>query len=197
MSRYNKQHKAETRERILATSGQRFKQDGIVASGVARLMTDAGLTNGAFYAHFDSKEDLVAKVIVSELERQAADFEKLPAGIEGIRRFIDEYANVEHRDTPATGCPSASLLAEIARCGPSARDAYTSSLLRLIDGIGSRISPQDPRSARVSLLTILGFLAGALQLSRAISQDETSRAVLDSARTQAIQMLEKELPPKE
>jgi AcrR family transcriptional regulator len=193
MSRYTKQHKTETRERILAMSGQRFKQDGIVASGVATLMADAGLTNGAFYAHFESKEDLVAKVLVSELEKQAATFEMLPAGTEGIQQFVTEYASVEHRDNPGAGCPSASLLAEIARCGPAARDAYTSSLLQMIDDLGHRITPKDPVASRVSLLTILGFLAGALQLSRAISHEETSVAVLENARTHALQMLEKEI----
>ncbi len=57
MARYNTEHKAHTRQRILETAGRRLKRDGIDGSGVAALMTDAGLTNGAFYAHFESKED--------------------------------------------------------------------------------------------------------------------------------------------
>ena len=63
MPRYDKEHKKATRRRIIETAGQRFKQDGFDGSGVATLMADAGLTNGAFYAHFDSKEDLFATVV--------------------------------------------------------------------------------------------------------------------------------------
>ncbi len=61
------EHKAGTRRRIIETAGRRFKQDGIDRSGVAALMTDAGLTNGAFYAHFESKDDLVANVVADQL----------------------------------------------------------------------------------------------------------------------------------
>ena len=60
MARYDAEHKAQTRRRIIETAGRRFKQDGIDGSGVAALMTDAGMTNGAFYAYFESKDDLAA-----------------------------------------------------------------------------------------------------------------------------------------
>ena len=59
VARYGTEHKEETRQRSIQTAGRRFKQDGIDGSGIATLMKDAGLPNGAFYAHFGSKEDLV------------------------------------------------------------------------------------------------------------------------------------------
>ena len=71
MARYDKEHKQATRQRIIETAGHRFKQDGIDGSGVATLMADAGLTNGAFYAHFASKDDLVANVVADQLRAQA------------------------------------------------------------------------------------------------------------------------------
>jgi TetR/AcrR family transcriptional repressor of nem operon len=58
--RYSKDHKQETRERIIRTAARRFREDGVEAVGVAALMADAGLTHGGFYAHFPSKEALVA-----------------------------------------------------------------------------------------------------------------------------------------
>ena len=64
MARYGKEHKEQTRGRIVETSGRRFKIDGVNASGIATLMADAGLTNGAFYAHFASKDAVVARVVV-------------------------------------------------------------------------------------------------------------------------------------
>src|SRR5919109_303829 len=64
--RYGKDHKQATRQRILEAAGRRFKKDGIDGAGVAAVMSDAGLTNGAFYAHFASKEDLVANVLADQ-----------------------------------------------------------------------------------------------------------------------------------
>ena len=72
MARYDTEHKAQTRRRIIETAGRRVKQDGIDGSGVAALMADAGLTNGAFYAHFESKDDLVANVVADQLATQRA-----------------------------------------------------------------------------------------------------------------------------
>src|SRR6266568_4905500 len=70
MARYGKEHKQATRRRIIEMAGSRLKRDGIDGSGVATLMADAGLTNGAFYAHFDSKEDLVASTVADQLREQ-------------------------------------------------------------------------------------------------------------------------------
>ena len=76
--RYNKDHKQATRQRILEAAGRRFKQEGIDGAGVAAVMSDAGLTNGAFYAHFASKEDLVANVLADQLRTQRQSFDAQP-----------------------------------------------------------------------------------------------------------------------
>ncbi len=73
IGRYAREHKHETRQRIIATAGRRLKRDGIDGSGVATLMKDAGLTNGAFYAHFTSKDSLVAIAIADQLHRLHAN----------------------------------------------------------------------------------------------------------------------------
>ena len=67
MARYTKEHKQETRQRIIATASRRLKRDGIDGSGVATLMKDADLTNGAFYAHFESKDSLVVEAVTDQL----------------------------------------------------------------------------------------------------------------------------------
>ena len=113
MARYGNEHKEATRRRIIETAGRRLKQDGIDGSGVATLMADAGLTNGAFYAHFDSKDDLVATVVGDQLGRQASEFSKLPGGRAGLEVFVREYLSPAHRDHPDIGCPSAALLDEV------------------------------------------------------------------------------------
>src|SRR2546427_12049582 len=110
MARYAKDHKQATRRRIVKAAGRRLKRDGIDGSGIATLMADAGLTNGAFYAHFASKEDLIASALAEQLRDQAASFSVLPPGRAGVEQYVREYLSVQHRDNPDDGCPSAALL---------------------------------------------------------------------------------------
>src|SRR5690349_14101264 len=133
MARYDEAHKNETRRRIIDSAGRRLKRDGIDGSGIAALMSDAGLTNGAFYAHFGSKNDLVANVVADQLKTQAATMKALPPGREALEQFIREYLSPGHRDQPAIGCPSAALLDEIGRCDRQVRDSYTEGVQSIID----------------------------------------------------------------
>src|SRR5438046_9566690 len=108
--RYSKDHKRETRQRILEAAGRRFKEDGIDGSGVAALMADAGLTNGAFYAHFASKEHLLATAVADQLHERLERYRAAAPGRAGVERMVREYLSVEHRDNLEHGCPSGALL---------------------------------------------------------------------------------------
>src|SRR5438309_11452811 len=122
VARYVREHKEATRQRIVETAGRRFKKDGFDGSGIATLLADAGLTNGAFYAHFESKDDLVATVVADQLRAQHATLGALPEGRSAVEEFVRDYLAPRHRDDPSTGCPSAALLDEIARCDEAIRD---------------------------------------------------------------------------
>jgi TetR/AcrR family transcriptional regulator, transcriptional repressor for nem operon len=176
--RYNKEHKEATRRRIIETAGRRFKQDGIDGSGIATLMGDAGLTNGAFYAHFDSKDDLVATVIGEELSRQAKGFGELPPGRAGLEEFVRWYLSSDHRDHRDTGCPSAALLDEIGRSTKETKRAYTKGAKTILDEICTRLEPGDPGSARGPALALFAMMVGAMQLARALTDRKLSDAVL-------------------
>ena len=189
MARYNKEHKEATRMRIIETAGRRFKQDGIDGSGIAALMGDAGLTNGAFYAHFDSKDDLVASVIGEELGRQATNFAELPPGRAGLEEFVRRYLSRDHRDHRDTGCPSAALLDEIGRCAEDAKRAYTLGAKTILDEICARLAPEDPGSARGTAIALFAMMIGSMQLARALSDRKLSDQVLDEGIRSATAML--------
>ena len=176
MVRYGKEHKQETRRRIIETAGRRFKRDGIDGSGIATLMADAGLTNGAFYAHFASKEDLVATAVADQLREQRASFSALAPGRAGVEQYVREYLSVQHRDNPDDGCPSAALLDEIGRCTDATKQAYTDGVLAIIDDIAARLAPDDPQSARVKTLSVFAMMVGTLQLSRALADRQLADA---------------------
>ncbi|MFN2539702.1 MAG: TetR/AcrR family transcriptional regulator [Mycobacteriales bacterium] len=189
MARYGKEHKEATRTRILTQAGRRLKQDGIDGSGVATLMADAGLTNGAFYAHFASKEDLVTQVISSQLDAQAERFAALSPGMAGVEEFIRLYLSPEHRDEVRDGCPSAALLDEITRGSDATRDAYTRGVLHMIDGLAERVAPLDPASARMTVLSTFALMIGTVQLARTFTDRELSDAVLAQGVTSALAIL--------
>lgn len=185
MPRYDAEHKARTRRRIIEAAGRRFKRDGIDTSGVDALMTDAGLTKGAFYAHFESKGDLVAHVVADQLATQRAVLDALPAGREALRTFVSEYLSPQHRDEPGTGCPNAALLDEIGRCDDTVRDSYTRGMQSIVDVIVAHLSPRNPATARATALGLFTILVATMQLARAVSDRALSDAILESGITNA------------
>jgi TetR/AcrR family transcriptional regulator, transcriptional repressor for nem operon len=189
VARYGKAHKQATRQRIIKTSGRRFKRDGIDGSGIATLMADAGLTNGAFYAHFASKEDLVATAVAEQLREQRENFNTLVSGRGGVEQIVRAYLSVEHRDHPDGGCPSAALLDEIGRCTDTTKQAYTDGLLAVIDDLADRLASEDTQSARVNILSVFAMMIGTLQLSRALADQQLADAVLEQGTHNALTLL--------
>ncbi len=187
--RYDAGHKQATRQRIIRSAGRRLKSDGIDASGVAVLMSDVGLTNGAFYAHFDSKDDLVANVLTDQLNQQAAHFDELLAQDGGLERLLEEYLSPQMRDDRASGCPSAALLDEVARTSPAGRGAYTAGATTIIDHLADYLSARsgspDPARSRVKAISLFGMLVGTMQLARAVDDPALSDEVLASALAEA------------
>jgi TetR/AcrR family transcriptional regulator, transcriptional repressor for nem operon len=190
--RYGKEHKQATRRRIIETAGRRFKRDGIDGSGIATLMADAGLTNGAFYAHFASKQDLVATAVADQLREQHASVSGQAPDRAGLEQYVRAYLSVQHRDNPDDGCPSAALLDEIGRCTDATRRAYTDGLLAVIDDLTARLAPDDPPSARAKTLSVFALMVGTLQLSRALADPQLADEVLEQGIHNALTLLNSE-----
>lgn len=194
MARYTAEHKSETRKRILETAGRRFKRDGIDGSGIAAIMSDAQLTNGAFYAHFKSKEDLVANVLADQMLRWQATLGSSPDRAE-LEAFVREYLSPQHRDHPETGCPSAALLDEIGRCDKATRRVYTQAMQDFVDMVASRLSPDDPSSARSDAIGLFTLLVATMQLARAVTDRAFSDDILKSGISNAQIILGRTQPP--
>ncbi|CAN5462279.1 TetR/AcrR family transcriptional regulator [soil metagenome] len=192
--RYGKEQKQATRQRIIDAAGRRFKRDGIDGSGIATLMGDAGLTNGAFYAHFDSKEDLVAATVAEQLRTQRESFARQAAEPGGMEQLVRRYLSAEHRDQPEQGCPSAALLDEITRCGDGTKQAYTDGMLAVVDAVvdvvATEIAPQDPQAARVKLLNVFAMMVGTLQFARALADRALADQVLERGVRDVLTLLE-------
>ena len=187
--RYGKDQKQATRQRVVEAAGRRFKQDGIDGAGVAAVMSDAGLTNGAFYAHFKSKEDLVANVLADQLRTQRQGFDGLPSDRAGLEAIVRLYLSPQHRDQCADGCPSAALLDEIVRRPAATRQVFTDEQLATADEIAARLDPTGAEAARTDALTLLGLMVGTLQLSRALTDRDLSDQLLERGVETALKQL--------
>jgi TetR/AcrR family transcriptional repressor of nem operon len=190
MARYGKEHKEATRQRITETAGRRFKRDGIDGSGISTLMADAGLTNGAFYAHFESKDDLVATIVADQLRGQREWISSTATDRAGVERIVREYLSPAHRDNPEEGCPSAALLDEIGRCPVATMQAYTDGVLGFVDDIAAVLAPDDPQSARAKVLSVYALMVGTLQLSRALADRQLADEVLEQGIHNALSALD-------
>lgn len=176
--RYEKGHKEATRRKIVEVASKRFRQDGVEAVGVAGLMADAGLTHGGFYAHFDSKEDLVRQAVGLALDRSAAILDTAVAGGE-LEAIIRRYLSPQHRDHPGEGCVTAALASEIARRPESTRQALAAGFDRLAAALEAKLPFTDADERRKRAGAILSVMIGALQLARVETDEARSRQWLE------------------
>lgn len=187
--RYSSNHKSETRSNIVNIASRLFKVNGTDATGLAMIMKEAGLTNGAFYAHFESKEALIEAVIEQQLVDQLAQFKNELGGTDGIRRVIDIYLSEAHVVSCAEGCPSAALLGEISKRSKSTREVYSTGLTSIIDELLGSLGSKSKDDKKV-LLSIFGLLIGALQLARTVTDEQLVTEIIEGSRTSAHALLD-------
>ena len=185
--RYEKGRKDASRGRIVEVASERFRSDGIAASGLATIMSDAGLTNGAFYPHFGSKAELVRESVVQALEAQSQQIrEALASG--GLEMAIATYLSTLHRDNPAKGCASAALLPEIVRQPLETRAAYTEHFMSLVREVAAKLpQAKDPEGIA---LGVFATLIGTLQLARAVEGKDLSDRILAAGADAARRMIQ-------
>jgi len=184
--RYEKGHKDTTRQRIIDTASQQFRENGVAGVGIAGIMSGAGLTNGAFYAHFSSKEDLVETVLTNALRRREERLRTASEANEGLEAVIREYLAPSHRDRPSGGCPTAALVAEVARHPKATRDAFTEKISTFIELITTQIRNGSGEERRRRAIAIYGMMVGTLQIARAVNDRKLSDEILESGISAAL-----------
>ena len=187
--RYPPDHKHQTRKTLLEAAAQALRRDGPHRLGVARVMAEAGLTHGGFYAHFPSRDALISAGIGQMFEESR---DRLPAisaersAADNLTRFIDQYLSTLHRDARSSGCPLPYLANDAPRLSAAARlqfargvQGLTDRFAALLDGIGQ----PEPEAEAASALS---EMVGALTLSRAEPDPERSLRILETSRSRLL-----------
>jgi AcrR family transcriptional regulator len=186
--RYEKGHKEATRRHIVDVASARFRESGVAAVGLAGIMSAAGLTNGAFYAHFESKEDLVRAVLSNALGSRKQGLKANLESKAGLEAAIRDYLSARHRDDAGNGCPTAALAAEIARHPTKTRSAFTEKISDVIDLIAAQIGKGSRAERRRRAMAAYGMMVGSLQLARAVSDRRLSDQILANAVEAALRL---------
>jgi TetR/AcrR family transcriptional regulator, transcriptional repressor for nem operon len=176
--RYPSDQKQRTSQRILTAASTLFRRRGYEATGIDAVMASAGLTAGGFYAHFRSKEDLLAKSLDAAFCKSGKSWAKHLAnarGPEWVRRFAGAYLSKEHRDNPDLGCPMPALAPEIGRIGGTSRKVFEHYLRGLIAIVAAE-------TGKDHAIPAIALCVGGLMLSRAVEDPKLSDKILRACR---------------
>jgi len=182
--RVSRQQAEENRERVLQTAARLFRERGIDGVGVADLMREAGLTHGAFYGQFASKEELVAEACawaLGKTERYWGRLQEREA--EPLASLIDIYLSPAHRDDPGRGCALTTLGVEAPRRDGRVRQAVSQGMQNLLKAVEAMLPERLQRARRrQKSLSMMASLVGGLVLSRAVEDGALSLEILEAVR---------------
>src|SRR3954451_16289556 len=183
--RYDKDHKARTRERILEEAAKAIRAQGPAGVSVGGLMKKAGLTHGDFYAHFGSKDELVAEAIGHMFGGPYANFAKLTEATppaEALAAYVDFYLSARHRDARDRGCPLPALSGDLARMPASARARFGEGVERLRMSIAALLEAMGRDDADTLAASAIAEMVGAVALARATDDAARSGEILAATR---------------
>jgi TetR/AcrR family transcriptional regulator, transcriptional repressor for nem operon len=179
-----KEQASSNRRQIIETAAQSFQERGVDAVCLNEIMKMAGFTHGGFYNHFASKDDLVAEAFAQAFAPAVKDAEAISKCDKDFARAIAGYLSEEHRDDPAHGCPTASLLCDAVRQNKAARKAYADGIESIIESFAGRMNG-NKKEKRQAAINTLASMIGAVLLSRGIgdADDKLSKEILTAARS--------------
>jgi TetR/AcrR family transcriptional repressor of nem operon len=193
ITRYPPDQKAKAREALIQAGARALKTAGFNGIGVDGLASSVGVTSGAFYSNFPTKEAMLEAVIDTYLGEpfvSEAEFTTPADGRARLLSFLDDYISTGHSADPAAGCVMPALSADVARAQPRVREVYE----RKINALAQRIAgvlegEQADRDRRA--WGIVGLMVGAVTISRAMTDDgELRAAAIDAARRAAISLID-------
>lgn len=188
--RKSKLETAATRVKIIEAARAVFRRKGLEGSGLTGLMAVAGLTQGGFYKHFESKAHLVEQATTASVDQLVEALQRSAASVgraEAISSTIKMYLSPDHRDSD-TGCPYAALAGELAREDQTVRSSAIAGFERVLDFLSSQILDAGGAAPRSEAMLIICAMMGALTVSRMAEGFSLSEEVLTEVQSQLLRM---------
>lgn len=180
-AKFTKKH--ESHERIVAVTARAIRRSGYEGTGIANIMKEAGLTHGGFYAHFPSRDALLAEAAdragAESVALATAVAGSAPAGQE-LAALVRSYLSEQHLSAIEQGCPIAALGSEMPRQSNEVRHAATRRIQQMLELVENYSPSDENRSSHEYALTTLSTLVGTLVLARAVDDTSLSDALLNA-----------------
>jgi TetR/AcrR family transcriptional repressor of nem operon len=183
--RVSKEQQAKNRERVVAVAAKLLRERGIEGIGVDALAKAAGMTHGAIYSHFGSKEELAAAAVRQSADEIRANWVAEAGGTgstESFNRLVRSYVSRAHRDQPGTGCAMAAIGPEATRHGKAVRHAFSDATVAMIDIIAAVSAGETAEARRDEALAAVASMVGAVVVARILEDPAMSDRVLAVAR---------------
>lgn len=195
---YSKSHKENTRKKILNSAFSLFSTHGFDQVSIDDLMKHAGLTRGAFYAHFESKQAVYAKAIIAGA-RKSRITEQRPEKItqeEWIKYLLHGYLSEDHISQKFSPCPLAFLVTDIANNEDEVKTTYTRMYKMLNKTIRAQLTKNSEGKSPTEqeIFATTAMMIGGVAIGRALNDDETTKDLLASCRDAALNLLKLEEP---
>ncbi|MBN3836069.1 TetR/AcrR family transcriptional regulator [Burkholderia sp. Ac-20344] len=188
--RKSKAETAETRRRIVEVAAQQFRSKGIQGTGLNDVMSEAGLTHGGFYRHFESKNQLLAEAFelgLSSVVDSLGELARKSDGKAGFASMVNSYVSKAHRDNAAGGCPFAGMGSELARADELTRETATQGLSKMVEVLAEHIGSGEAEDDTSHAMFALSAMVGAITLSRIVSDPKASDALLKTVKRHLIE----------
>jgi TetR/AcrR family transcriptional regulator, transcriptional repressor for nem operon len=175
----SQKHRAD----LLKATGQMIRAEGIQAASVAAIAGKVGLTHGAIYRQFSSKEALASAAITGDFDMILAVLTRVATAGGSLESYFRTYLAPDHRDHFVWGCPVAPLAAEIGRTSIAVQSAFAEGLHRNVAAIASLSGIPDKHQAKTYAISALSLLSGAMAMARATRacDPQTSSQILEAA----------------
>ena len=163
--------KDATHDRIVSVAARAIRRSGYDGTGVADIMKEAGLTHGAFYSHFTSREAMLAEAAGKACAESAAAAAEVVASVPpgmALESMLSAYLSREHVEHAEIGCPLAALGSETSRQAPEARRVVTRHLKEMIDFVARQSPDWGQPGAHERALVTIATMVGSLMLARAV-----------------------------
>jgi TetR/AcrR family transcriptional regulator, transcriptional repressor for nem operon len=186
MRRTTTRSKEATHDRIVEAAARAIRRSGYNGTGVADIMKDVGLTHGGFYAHFPSREAMLAEAADRAGGESVAMMQQVAASLppeQVLPAMIEAYLSDEHLASIETGCATAALGSEMPRQAPAVRRAATHRIKEMIDLVARQLPDWGQPGAHERALFTVAALVGTLVLARAVDDTRLSAALRKSALT--------------